>query len=86
MELGSNKKKLAFSYIQRRLKEVDMYAGIGLCALRIIFDVLKECGLAEYSLLDGEKVVEIKLIPFKEKINLDKSPLLTRIKNNHKLY
>ncbi len=86
MELGEKKKKLSFSYIQRKMKDASDCGGVSLCSLLIIFDVLKECNLAEYELLDSGKMAEVYLLPFKEKINLDRSPLLIQIKNNHKFY
>ncbi len=85
-ELGDTKKKLAMNYLQRRLRETEDKEGISLCALYIICDVLVESGLAECRLIDNGTVAEMRLLPFKGKINLDKSPLLMRIKANHELY
>jgi len=86
MELGERKKRLALSYIQRRMNDTSDCDGISLCSLLIIFDVLRECKLAECELSDSCKMVDIRLLPFKEKINLDRSPLLIQIKSNHKFY
>ena len=85
-ELYGEKKRLSLSYLQRIIRENKNDGDISLCALRIIFDVLVECQLAECSFLAGGDLLEIKLLPFTGKVNLDKSPLLIRIKENHKLY
>jgi len=85
-EAGGDKKRLALSYLQRRLKETENGGEISLCALHIILDVLVECSLAECSFATESDVVEIKMLPFTGKVNLDKSPLLIRIKENHRLY
>ncbi|MBQ3195795.1 MAG: single-stranded-DNA-specific exonuclease RecJ [Clostridia bacterium] len=86
MEIGDSKKKLAFSYIQRRMREMSDGETISLCSLFIIFDVLRECELVEYDLLENGKMAELRVLPFKGKVNLDRSPLLIQIKGNHKLY
>ncbi len=85
-ELGEDKKVLSFGYIQKRIRETEDRNGISLCSLRIILDVLYECGLIELELSENEKTVKIKLLPFTGKINLDKSPLLMQIKSNHVLF
>lgn len=85
-ELGTGKKRLSLSYLQRQSREDRGEGEISLCALHIIFDVLVEFGLAECEFISGGDIVEIKLLPFNGKVNLDKSPLLIKIKENHKLY
>ncbi|MBQ4648090.1 MAG: single-stranded-DNA-specific exonuclease RecJ [Clostridia bacterium] len=85
-ELGESRKKLSFSYIQRTIKETEDKEGICLCSLHIIFDVLRESNLAEWSISDDGSVIDVRLLPFKGKVNLDNSPLLLRIKSNHKFY
>lgn len=85
-EAGNEKKRLSLGYIQRLTRENKGESEISFCALRIIFDVLTECKLAECSFISGSDLVEIKLLPFSGKVNLDKSPLLIKIKENHKLY
>lgn len=85
-EAGTEKKRFALSYLQRLLKEDDSNVEISLCALRIMFDVLVECGLAACEFSGGGAVVTVKLLPFSGKVNLDRSPLLLRIKEKHRLY
>ncbi len=85
-EAGNDKKRLSLGYIQRQIRENGGGDEISLCALRIIFDVLEECKLAECCFVSGSDLVELKLLPFTGKVNLDKSPLLIKIKENHKLY
>lgn len=85
-EARGEKKRFALSYLQRLLKEYDPDIDISLCALRVMFDVLVECGLAECEVSVGGDVVNVKLLPFVGKVNLDRSPLLLRIKENHRLY
>ena len=53
--------------------------------MRIIFDVLNEFSLAECEYNDEKTIVQIKLLPFKGKVNLDHSKVLMKIKSNHKL-
>ena len=85
-EAGAEKKRFALSYLQRLLKEDDSNVEISLCALRIMFDVLVECGLAACEFSGGGAVVTVKLLPFSGKVNLDRSPLLLRIREKHRLY
>lgn len=85
-EVGDKHRKFSLGYIQRQLKENESKEEYSLCALRLIFDVLNECKLAECSICADGSAVEIKLLPFAGKVNLDCSPLLIQIKNNHKLY
>ncbi len=83
-EAGNEKKRFAFSYLQKLLSEDDNGVDISFCALRILFDVLVECGLADCDF--SGSVVSVKLLPFSGKVNLDRSPLLVRIKEKHRLY
>jgi len=85
-ELGDEKKRLSLSYLQRQVRDNGSDGDITLCAMHIIFDVLLEFKLAECSFISGGDVVEVKLLPFTGKVNLDKSSLLIRIKENHRLY
>ena len=80
------KKRLSLSYLQRQVRDNGSDGDITLCAMHIIFDVLLEFKLAECSFISGGDVVEVKLLPFTGKVNLDKSSLLIRIKENHRLY
>lgn len=85
-EARGERKRFALSYLQRLLKEDDVNVDISLCALRVMFDVLVECGLAHCEFSAAGDVVAVKLLPFAGKVNLDRSPLLLMIKENHRLY
>lgn len=83
-EVGTEKLILALKYLQRQLKEVEN-TDVSLCALRIILDVFVESKLAVCSYKNGGTAVEIELLPFAGKINLDASPLLVKIKKKNDL-
>lgn len=84
-ETEAGEKKFSLGYLQRRFKETESADGLSICAMRIILDVLDEFGLAEYKYNDDKSIIEIKLLPFTGKVNLDHSTLLMRIKKNHRL-
>lgn len=85
-EAGGEKRSFSLCYLQKLIKESNYGMDISLCALHIMFDVLAECGLASCSYSSDGAVVSVKLLPFEGKVNLDRSPLLLKIKENHKLY
>ncbi len=84
-ETENGLKKFSLSYLQRRFKETELEASLSICAMRIIFDVLKEFKLAELEYNETKTVIDIKLLPFTGKVNLDHSRLLIKIKTNHRL-
>ncbi|MBO7666538.1 MAG: hypothetical protein J6S70_03810, partial [Clostridia bacterium] len=55
-------------------------ADIDLCAIKIVIDVMNEFGLAETTHVRGNDIIEIKLLPYSAKIDLEKSEILRRIK------
>lgn len=85
-ELGDQKRRLSLCYIRGQVKELEPSMDIGFCALRIIMDVLKERELIEFEYCDDGEILDIQLVPSYRKVDLDKAPLLIKIKNNHKLY
>ncbi len=84
-ETESGSKRFSLSYLQRRFRELEADCTLSICAMRIIFDVLTEFKLAELDYNDNKSIVEIRLLPFNGKVNLDHSKLLMRIKENHRL-
>ncbi len=84
-ETENGETTFSLSYLQRRFKDTENTEGLSLCAMRIILDVLEEFSLAEFRYNENKTMIDIKLLPFTGKVNLDHSSLLIRIKQNHKL-
>lgn len=85
-ETCGEKRNFSLCYLQKLIKESNYGLEISLCALHIMFDVLAECGLASCEYTSDGAVVSVKLLPFEGKVNLDRSPLLLKIKQNHRFY
>lgn len=80
-ELGDERKRVSFRYIKRRV-ELTEGGETNLCALKIIMDVLIEFGLVDCLRIRSNDVVELKLLPYSQKIDLEQSEILKHIKKN----
>lgn len=80
-ELGTERHRVSARYIRRKLWQTERM-DINLCALKAIFDVLSEFGLAECIKVRGNDIIEIKLLPYSGKIDLEKSEILKNIKSH----
>lgn len=79
-ELSGEKKRVSARYLKRKI-ELTEKIRIDLCTLITVIDVIAEFGLAEVIKIRGNDIIEIKLLPCREKINIDNSKILKSIKN-----
>ncbi len=80
-ELGSERKRVSVRYIKRRV-ELTEGEETNLCALKIILDVLIEFGLVDCLRIRSNDVLELKLLPYSQKIDLERSAILKKVKDN----
>ena len=78
-ELENERKRISLRYIQHKLAS-DEKTSIDLCAIKTVIDVMCEFGLAETVHVRGDDIVEIRLLPYSSKIDLEKSEILRRIR------
>ncbi|MBP5237756.1 MAG: single-stranded-DNA-specific exonuclease RecJ [Clostridia bacterium] len=78
-ELENERKCVSVRYLKHKLASTEN-ADIDLCAIKIVIDVMNEFGLAETTHVRGNDIIEIKLLPYSAKIDLEKSEILRRIK------
>lgn len=78
-ELGRERKRISIRYLRRKTESAEN-TRISLCAIKIVIDVMAEFGLAEVVRVRGYDIMEIKLLPYSSKIDLEKSEILRRIR------
>ena len=78
-ELENERKRVSVRYLKHKLASSEN-TRIDLSAIKVIIDVMNEFGLAETTRVRGNDVIEIKLLPYAAKIDLEKSEILRRIK------
>ena len=64
-----------------RVLESDFEIPVTLCKFKIILEVLAEQGLVELTYQAGGNSVFLRMLPAAGKINIDKSPMLCKIRN-----
>ena len=80
-ELGGERKRVSVRYIKRRI-ELTEGEKTNLCALKIIIDVLTEFGLVDCLRIRSNDVLELKLLPYSKKVDLEKSMILKKVKES----
>lgn len=78
-ELENERRCVSLRYLKHKLASSEN-ANIDLCAIKTVIDVMNEFGLADTMRVRGNDVIEIKLLPYSAKIDLEKSEILRRIK------
>ncbi|MDD4125191.1 MAG: hypothetical protein PHW77_05660, partial [Eubacteriales bacterium] len=78
-ELANERKRISVRYLKRRI-EITEAVIIDLCTLKTAIDVMTEFGLAETVRIRGNDIIEIKLMPNSQKIDLDKSETLKNLR------
>ena len=78
-ELENERRCVSLRYLKHKLASSEN-AHIDLCAIKTVIDVMNEFGLADTMRVRGNDVIEIKLLPYSAKIDLEKSEILRRIK------
>ncbi|MEG2003977.1 MAG: single-stranded-DNA-specific exonuclease RecJ, partial [Clostridia bacterium] len=82
-ELGNERHRVSYRYLKCKIEQCENHV-INLCTLKIVVDVLSEFGLADCIKVRGNDIVEIQLLPYSQKIDLEKSEILKEIKNRSK--
>ncbi len=82
-EIGGERKRVSVRYIKRRI-ELTEGEETNLCALKIIIDVLTEFGLVDCLRIRSNDVLELKLLPYAQKIDLEQSEILKKVRNSVK--
>ena len=80
-ELGGERKRVSVRYIKRRI-ELTEGEKTNLCALKIIIDVLTEFGLVDCLRIRSNDVLELKLLPYSKKVDLEESMILKKVKES----
>ncbi len=78
-EVGSERKRVSVRYIKRRIEATEGEK-TNLCALKVIFDVLTEFGLIDCLRIRSNDVVEVQMLPYNRKIDLEQSEILRKIR------
>ncbi len=78
-ELGDERKRISVRYLKKRI-EITENMAMDLCALKTTIDVMTEFGLAETVKIRGNDIIEIKLLPHFQIIDLDMSETLKNLK------
>lgn len=78
-ELSGERRRISVRYLKRRI-EITENAVLDLCKIKTVIDVMTEFGLAETIKVRGNDIMEIKIIPAAQKVDLDKSETLKQLK------
>ncbi|NLN56158.1 MAG: single-stranded-DNA-specific exonuclease RecJ [Clostridiales bacterium] len=80
-ELSGERKRISIRYLKRRI-ELTENTSIDLCKIKTVIDVMTEFGIAETIKVRGIDIIEIKLIPAAQKVDLNKSETLNNLKKH----
>lgn len=76
-------KRTTVAAICNRLEQEGISASY--CKLKIILDVLRDEGLIDCTYSGEGRIVELRILPVGKKVNLDRSPIMIRLRGAHPL-